>query len=395
MKKVDTERRSRRKFFAIRFAWAFVLFTVVFAGCGPYNLFDALLVHPFGLFANDYLMIGADGSGPSGLFYGNPDDIWFRNVFAKGPGGVFAVGHKNAASYGMIYTSGIWYYDGSMWISFGGEKFRRYERIYDVWMNEPNCVFFVGGYAVKPGNVRGLVLHYDGVKWSETDLQNCGALNSVWGNAGDDIFAVGDEKTILHYNGSIWSKTTALSERVEYVDFQDVWAGGPNDVFVVGGHDILTRYAVILHYDGVKWSETILRDCGPLNSVWGTGPNEVFAVGDDATVLHYDGSSWSRMAAPGSRYCDLEGVWASGPNDIFAAGGTGPRDNGPWILHYDGSRWSRMKTPTSLGCATELNGIWGRGPDDVFAVGNSGLILHYNGSSWSRMTNPECAHVRL
>ena len=33
-------------------------------------------------------------------------------------------------------------------------------------------------------------------------------LNAVWGTSGNDVFAVGDAGTILHYNGMAWSTIT-------------------------------------------------------------------------------------------------------------------------------------------------------------------------------------------
>ena len=44
-------------------------------------------------------------------------------------------------------------------------------------------------------------------KWQNPLIQG-NTLNAIWGSSGNDVFAVGDFGTILHYNGSAWSVMT-------------------------------------------------------------------------------------------------------------------------------------------------------------------------------------------
>ncbi|WP_437941066.1 hypothetical protein [Sorangium sp. So ce341] len=57
-----------------------------------------------------------------------------------------------------------------------------------------------------------------------------------------------------------------------------VWGSGPGDVFAVG------KDGVIVHYDGLKWTSQPSNAYGSLHGVWGSGPSDVFAVGDGGTV---------------------------------------------------------------------------------------------------------------
>ena len=70
----------------------------------------------------------------------------------------------------------------------------------------------------------------------------------MWGSAGSDVFAVGDDGTILHYDGSSWSGMSSGTS------------------------------------EGLK-------------GVWGSQGSDVFAVGMDGTILHYDGSVGSSMSS--------------------------------------------------------------------------------------------------
>jgi hypothetical protein len=149
-------------------------------------------------------------------------------------------------------------------------------------------------------------------------------------------------------------------------DLNAVWGSGSNDVFAVGD------YGTILHYDGTKWTIISSGTTEGLYAIWGSGSNDIFAVGSRGKVLHYNGSAWTTMTS-GINYNRLYGVWGSGPNDVFAVGEYGT------ILHYNGTKW----TIISSGTTEDLYGIWGSGPNDVFTVGGSGAILHYNGTTWS------------
>jgi hypothetical protein len=63
----------------------------------------------------------------------------------------------------------------------------------------------------------------------------------VWGSSGRDVFAVGFDGTILHYDGAAWSVMSSSIDR----DLRGVWGSTGCDVFAVG-------YAgTILHHGGI------------------------------------------------------------------------------------------------------------------------------------------------
>ena len=176
-------------------------------------------------------------------------------------------------------------------------------------------------------------------------------------------------------------------------DLQAVWGSASNDVFAVG------RNGRILHYDGSSWSDMSSGTSEWLHGVWGNSPSDVFAVGDDGTVLHYDGNdvdngTWTAMTSNTQR--DLWGVWGSASvgtggkaDDVFAVG------NGGTILHYDGNdvdngTWTAMTSGTTRA----LRAVWGSSSvnpvtglaNDIFVVDCSEMY-HYDGSTWTEMTN--------
>ena len=100
--------------------------------------------------------------------------------------------------------------------------------------------------------------------------------------------------------------------------------------------------STILHYNGTDWSHMNSGTKDWLVGVWGSKGNDVFAVGTVGSILHYDGSSWSSMNSGTTRI--LWDIWGSLATDVFAVG-----DNGV-ILHYDGI--SPTTTTTTLPTTT-------------------------------------------
>jgi len=76
--------------------------------------------------------------------------------------------------------------------------------------------------------------------WTSMTSGTTTDLYSDWGSSGSDVFAVGLNGTILHYNGSAWiSMTSGTTE-----DLTDVWGSSGSDVFAMGFN------GTILHYNG-------------------------------------------------------------------------------------------------------------------------------------------------
>jgi hypothetical protein len=126
-----------------------------------------------------------------------------------------------------------------------------------------------------------------GWQW-QNPLPGGNYLAAVWGTSGSEVFAVGRNGTILHYDGAEWGAMSSGTPR----DLLGVWGSTGSDVFAVGA------VGTIRHYDGAAWSWMQSGTNHVLEGVWGGSGGDVFAVGDDA-MLHYDGAAWSAMDAGG------------------------------------------------------------------------------------------------
>ncbi|MCP4352538.1 MAG: hypothetical protein GY795_44330 [Desulfobacterales bacterium] len=228
----------------------------------------------------------------------------------------------------------------------------------DVWGSSGNDVFAVGK--------NGVIIHYDGSVWGEMASVSYNYLRAVWGSSGNNVFAVGEGGVILHYNGTLWTEmASGVTE-----DLRDVWGSSGNNVFAVG------EKGVILRYNGSSWIKAQPVTLSSLNSVWGSSENDVFAAGGTwgtVTMLHYDGEKWTQMQADSINI--PYDIWGSSGNNAFAAGNSGS------VLHYTGGAWKEMATNASQ----YLQGIWGSSGKDVYAVGMEGTILRYSSSGWTEL----------
>jgi hypothetical protein len=172
------------------------------------------------------------------------------------------------------------------------------------------------------------------------------------------------------------------------------WAGGPDDVWLVGGE---RGRSVVLHYDGTAWES---RDPGLNEQLWwvhGFPDGTVYVCGDHGAVARWNGSAWEPLdsGAPGTVFY---GVWGATPDDIWLVGGptrtpvTGVEPEGDVVLRFDGSAFQREEIPALIGkpasAQKDLFKVWGASADQVFIVGSVGQALHYDGTSWEKVPTP-------
>ncbi|MCP4109960.1 MAG: hypothetical protein GY749_31300 [Desulfobacteraceae bacterium] len=237
----------------------------------------------------------------------------------------------------------------------------------DIWGSSENNVFAVGE--------EGTVLRYDGNEdnmWTKMASNTSSYLRGIWGSSENNIFAVGHSGTIIHYGGNAWSEMTGITSN----DLWDVWGSSENDVYAVG------EKGTIIHYNGT-WTTMTSPVIDNLHSVWGSAGNDIYAVGggwNSLKILHYDGNAWEKM--PVNSTDAMYAVWGSSGNNIFAVGNSGS------VFRYGGT-WHEKESISSK----YLRGVWGTTGKNVFAVGVEGTIVHYSGSAWEATSSGTSKHL--
>jgi hypothetical protein len=232
---------------------------------------------------------------------------------------------------------------------------------FDAFAAAPADVFIVGS--------RGIVFHGSAANgWVEVTTGTTAPLRGVHGTGSQDVWAVGDQGTALHWDGQAF---TAIATGTT-LTVQDVWAAGPADVWFV------VEDARILHWDGATITDvpngSVFSD-GSLSVVAGSGPNNVWAAGRD--ILRFDGQAWRsiRQGLPsdpnGEVGIAVGTLLPLGVNDvwIFGTPGANVTPHATYAYHFDGTTWS--PSPLGTPSASRVAAIGGQ----LWAVGSAGTIL--------------------
>ncbi|GAB4343568.1 MAG: hypothetical protein Kow0089_19440 [Desulfobulbaceae bacterium] len=246
-------------------------------------------------------------------------------------------------------------------VANGGKKWKKRWSVHQVLDNGTN-LNGVNGISkrdlIAVGD-NGTILHFDGREWTAAASGVTDALNKVWSLSDTNAVAVGASGVALQYDGTAWTMAADAGDAA----LLDIWGSDTPATFAV---DEL----------GTVYDATFIAAGSPgtaLRTIFGTADDDLFAAGEAGAVFHDDGTGWAPMVPATTEW--LNSLWANASDDVFAVG-----ENGA-IVHYDGSGWSAMQSPT----ARNLNGVCGFGADDVFAVGNDSLVLHYDGSKWEAL----------
>ncbi|MCC6810999.1 MAG: hypothetical protein IT381_26450 [Deltaproteobacteria bacterium] len=250
--------------------------------------------------------------------------------------------------------------------------------LYGVWSSGPNDTFVVGGLS---GNA--IALHSTGGVFTPLTMPAppTTSLHAVWGLASNNVYAVGRNGNILHWDGDDWAPETSGTP----LSLWGIWASGPSDVIAVGGeYDGAAGrvVSIILRSTGNgSWAPQAHPAVGPppaggdsFLDIWGSGPTDIFAVGGLGSIDYWNGVSWARID-PGS----TDHVWSvtgSASDAVFAV-------NSNDVLRWRGAPWTAMTSNSTR----MLTDVWAIAPNDVVAVAQ-GQFLRFDGTTWTVTTNP-------
>jgi hypothetical protein len=249
--------------------------------------------------------------------------------------------------------------------------------------------------------------------WHEVPSATTSTLFGVAAASGSDAWAVGENGTVLHWDGGVW--VPVESPLFADTHLWDVWASPDGRVWVVGQEpseiNSSGTHGIIVHHDDGDWRKEPVHNVSRLEGVSGSSATDVWAVGPDES-FHWDGESWSNAAvacvkviglSPERAWCiDYPGrvfrwdgaswtfvpseaintkrIWAVGEDEVWVAAGA------DGIRHFDGTHWT-----TAGGGYDSVDAIWGSGPNDIWAAGRElviqgvfGSVLHWNGAQWQR-----------
>ena len=309
----------------------------------------------------------------------------------------------------------IQHFDGTAWriVPSPNGPNNYFNELHSVSGVSANDVWAVG--VTHDGNFpsRTMIQHWDGAKWrivpSPSPDDQVNALGGVAALSANDVWAVGYsfgtqsesniDTLILHWDGVSWSEVTSPNVLGVANQLLGIAAISPNDIWAVG----YTGGAPLsMHWNGSAWSLVPVRPHAGgsgdwLTAVAGSASNDVWAVGFGrgffsnrafATIRHWDGTHWTdkvcRAASSSNPPPDYEGggpdayftgIAAAASNDVWAVGAAG---SGPTILHWDGSAWTTVTHPRAFPNSAVLRGVTTLSDGSAWSAG---IDIEINNSS--------------
>jgi hypothetical protein len=240
-----------------------------------------------------------------------------------------SIGLPDPSRYGL----GQW--DGSRW---------NFSRIYwNCRLYDPTCsgdtllnaqAFAV--FAFSSSDIwisAGSMHHFDGSSWREYGNLPLYSVNKIWGSESSNVYAIGLDGLIAHFNGSGWAQLQSGTT----LDVQDIY----------GATDLETGEQEIL--------------C-------------VASEGNDRLLLSIDGTTVTPVPDEGLA-ADIDGVWF-GPGRYYYVVGDGIHER----KAFGAPDWSVY--PPGVITTYHSAAINGTDINDVFVVGSFMEMVHFNGVGW-------------
>ena len=234
-----------------------------------------------------------------------------------------SLGNPDPTCYNAVH------WDGQSWelksiYYYGACSAVTYPPLTAIWTFDANSIVVTNGGSI--GWFNGTNINLD----CRVNPLLTGAINKIWGSNSNDLYAVGNNGNIAHYNGSSWTKI----ESGTTTDIQDV----------LGFKDAFTSETSV--YCAVSY---------------------VFQNGD-RKILQIKSNTVDSLNWMGDKR--INSIWTSNNKFFFTAGdGVFENKRGYWNQVID--------LPPYYS-----NNIRGNDLNDVFVCGDFGLLSHFNGSSW-------------
>lgn len=221
------------------------------------------------------------------------------------------------------------------------------------------------------------VLRYDGAAWTNVPVELASvsamaSLRGVWGPDPDSSYVISFDGDILQYAGGAWVEVASSPQGLTAIS-----GSSASSIMAVGSLGTVARF------DGTTWTveEQAVGAPVPLQGVWVADATTAIAVGAQGTIMRYAQGSWSVDRAQQVGEPALRAVWGRTPDDVYAVGDVfAGRAN---VLHYEGGTWVRLDLAPAVPGVT-LTGIWGAAAE-VFAVGANGALVHFDGTAWKHV----------
>ena len=274
-------------------------------------------------------------------YLGQGSSSYLKDVAIIDENNIWAVGEiylKDSTGKLIQPPYNIIHWDGTDWKLTSVEFYYYYGKLY----TSAECIFCTANNNIIASSGGGVIL-WNGNNWENTNYlfdQNTsiGYVYKLWGLSIDNLWGVGLNGSIVHYNGTIWQKLESTTTQ----PINDIW----------GVYNPNTQQSRIFCVASDKYHG---------------GEKKVLQIMDDLTVQEFD---WTPQKSAHS-------VWFGEDTPLYVCGGG--------VHIYEDGQWREVSGFPNY----YTNRVRGNHQNDVFVAGEFGLIAHYNGVDWKIYDDPK------
>jgi len=237
-----------------------------------------------------------------------------NNIWAVGDIPIADTSQNGYTEFNAVHWNGIQWELMRIPFLFQGDSF--YSPIYAVFAFSADDIWFGIGN----------LIHWDGTRYFPIGISSVfpSLVNKIWGSSSSDLYVVGNNGNIVHYNGTIWQRIESGTELV----IGDIWG-------IFNGNDGYNKYLAAVN------TMLIINEYGNLQR-----------------VITEQGHT-------------LSSVWGISEKLLYTAGGNG-------LSLYKNNKWEKINKPD----VNTIYNVRGQGHNDVFGLSSTFNLLHFNGYSW-------------
>jgi len=241
--------------------------------------------------------------------------------------------------------------------------------LYDVTIINENDIWAVGEIYMNDSlghldpNAYNAV-HWDGSKWELIKIGGSGgwACRTVLAFSNNDIWFEGT----IHWDGSkitVHQNGFPLEPNGDGWQINKLWGTSSSDLYAVGNN------GNIAHYNGVSWKKiesgttAIIGDICGINN--GKYEFDKYLTTGEALIKLDSKNKATKIEVEGDMFLSL--LWGKSERLIYTAG------NG--VVLYKNNKWEKVDKPE----INKIYGIKGQDYNDVYGISAAYAILHFNG----------------
>jgi len=251
--------------------------------------------------------------------------------------------------------------------------------LYDVSIINENNIWAVGEIMIADTSVNGYTIynavHWDGSQWNLLRIPNYDYPNTLIYGALQTIFAFSENdvwfcsySNLVHYDGNSFTSKAQFMTSINFTgQVTKMWGTDKNNIYCVG------RNGAIYHYNGTNWQRIESGTNANIVDISGIqnaeGKYTKYCAADNV-LLKIDGeNAVSTINVEQGMF--LNSVWAASNRIIYTAGSG--------VVLFKNNGWQTINSP-------EINTIYrikGQSYNDIVGLSANLSIFHFNGYSWN------------